>query len=79
MADQITIKGIREGLLVTLGDGGDWPTTSQALLGRIDRASDFFKGARLALGVGPRALSAADLGRHRSFPCRSREWVSIWR
>lgn len=65
MADSITIKGIRDGLLVTLGDGGTWPTTAQSLVARIDQATDFFKGARLALDIGGRALSAADLGRLR--------------
>jgi septum site-determining protein MinC len=61
----ITIKGIREGLLVTLGDGDTWPAAAQGLLTRIDEATDFFKGAKLALAIGARAMSAADLGRLR--------------
>ena len=32
MTDAIAIKGIREGLLVTLGDGDTWPVTSQGLI-----------------------------------------------
>ncbi len=76
MSDLLTIKGIREGLLVTLGGGENWIAVSQTLLERIDHASDFFKGAKLALGVGPRALSAADLGRPRD--ALSERKVNLW-
>ena len=76
MTEPITIKGIREGLLVTLGDSDAWPHTSQGLLTRIDGATDFFKGARLALALGGRALSAADLGRLRDQ--LSERNVSLW-
>ena len=76
MSDLITIKGIREGLLVTLSEGENWMATSRTLLDRIDQASDFFTGAKLALGVGPRALSAADLGRLRD--ALSERKVNLW-
>ncbi len=76
MTEPITIKGIREGLLVTIGDSDTWPLTSQGLLTRIDGATDFFKGARLALALGGRALSAADLGRLRDQ--LSERNVSLW-
>ena len=65
MTDQIAIKGIKEGLLVTVSDAEGWADTSRALLARIDQTADFFKGARVALAIGPRALNAADLGRLR--------------
>ena len=76
MPDTITIKGIREGLLVTVGDAESWPLTAQGLLTRIDQATDFFKGAKLALAIGARALSAADLGRLRDD--LSERNVSLW-
>jgi septum site-determining protein MinC len=76
MSDLITIKGIREGLLVTVSDAGNWPDTSQALMARIDQTADFFKGARLALAIGGRALSAAELGRLRD--ALSDRNVSLW-
>src|SRR5688572_6119506 len=76
MTEPITIKGIREGLLVTVGDSETWPLTSQGLLTRIDGATDFFKGARLALALGTRGLSAADLGRLRDQ--LSERNVSLW-
>jgi septum site-determining protein MinC len=76
MPDPITIKGIREGLLVTVGTGETWPTTANGLLTHIDQATDFFKGARVALAIGPRTLSAADLGRLRDD--LSDRKVSLW-
>src|SRR5689334_7227801 len=76
MSDPITIKGIREGLLVTVDEAGNWAETSQALLEQIDHAADFFKGARLALAIGPRTLSAAELGRLRDD--LSERNVSLW-
>jgi septum site-determining protein MinC len=76
MPDSITIKGISEGLLVSVGDAETWPGTAQGLLARIDGATDFFKGARLALALGNRALSAADLGRLRDD--LSERNVSLW-
>jgi septum site-determining protein MinC len=76
MPDTIAIKGIREGLLVTLGDSDNWPATAQGLLKRIDEATEFFRGARLALAIGGRALSAAELGRLRDD--LSERSVSLW-
>ena len=76
MPDPITIKGIREGLLVTVGDAETWPITAQGLLTRIDETADFFKGAKLALAIGARAISAADLGRLRDD--LSERNVSLW-
>jgi septum site-determining protein MinC len=76
MTDPITIKGIRDGLLVTLGDAESWGEASQALFARIDAAPDFFRGARLAVAIGPRALSAAELGRFRD--ALSERSVGLW-
>src|SRR5258708_31116504 len=76
MPDPITIKGIREGLLVTVGDAETWPITAQGLLTRIDETADFFKGAKLALAIGGRAISAARLGPLRDdLPARK---VRFW-
>jgi septum site-determining protein MinC len=73
---EITIKGIRDGLLVTVSEGEGWTEAMHALLTRIDQTADFFKGAKIALAVGARALSAADLGRLRdAFSDRN---VTLW-
>lgn len=76
MSDAIVIKGIKEGLLVTVGDAGAWEATCQALLARIDEASDFFRGAHLALALGNRSLPAAELGHLRDV--LSERGVSLW-
>jgi septum site-determining protein MinC len=76
MSDVITIKGIREGLLVTLNDAGTWADSSKALLARIEQSADFFKGARLALALGPRALPAAEMSNLRA--ALSERSVSLW-
>jgi septum site-determining protein MinC len=61
MTAPLTIKGIRDGLLVTLGDG-DWEAARTTLLQSIDGQSGFFSGARVALQVGDREVGAGDLG-----------------
>lgn len=76
MSDLIAIKGIKDGLLVTVSDAEGWADTSRALLARIDQTADFFKGARVALAVGARAINAADLGRLRD--ALSDRGVSLW-
>lgn len=55
------IKGIREGLLVTVGEG-EWADLQTALISQIEERGEFFKGARLALDVGKRTLHAAEMG-----------------
>jgi septum site-determining protein MinC len=61
MAAPFTIKGVRDGLLITLG-GGEWESAQAALLQSIDNQGDFFTGARVALQLGERSVGAADLG-----------------
>jgi septum site-determining protein MinC len=56
----VQIKGLRDGLLVSLGDAG-WPVLQRALLERIEQQPAFFQGARLALDVGSQVLKSADL------------------
>lgn len=60
MTDTIIIKGIREGLTVTLGEGL-WPDQVSQLEKKLAAMAAFFKGARVALIVGARLLSEDDL------------------
>lgn len=60
----VQIKGMRDGLLVSLGDAG-WPVVQRALLERIEQQPAFFQGARLALDVGNQALKSNDLANLR--------------
>ncbi len=60
----VQIKGIRDGLLVTVGDG-EWPALQEILLTQIDEKGAFFRGARLALDVGNHILKAVEMGNLR--------------
>jgi septum site-determining protein MinC len=75
MNPKIQIKGIREGLLVTLGDQ-PWAEVHQALLEHLDQQAEFLRGARLALDVGNHVLKAADLG-HLSKEIADRDLI-LW-
>ena len=60
----IQIKGLRDGLLVTLDDG-PWPEQRAAFLAQVDSQQAFFKGARLALDVASQVLNVHDLSELR--------------
>lgn len=61
MQPQIEIKGLRDGVLITLGEG-NWADLFSALFTHLDQQADFMRGARLALDVGNQILKAADMG-----------------
>lgn len=62
MDDGIGIKGIKEGLLLTIkSDGGEWSEITARLAQRIDQQPAFFKGARVALDVGSRPVRPHEL------------------
>jgi len=75
MVPSVQIKGIREGLLITFGEGS-WEDVQHALLEQLDQQADFMRGARLAIDVGNRPIKAADLGRLRS-EIQDRE-LTLW-
>lgn len=71
----IQIKGLRDGLLITIGDG-DWADLEFALLEQIQVQQAFFQGARVALDVGAQILKVNDL-----VPLRdklSEYGISLW-
>jgi len=57
----ITIKGIKEGLLLTIRPEGDWAEVSTQLIARLDQQAEFFKGARVALDVADRPVRQHEL------------------
>ena len=74
-SDTITIKGIRQGLLVTLGQG-EWEIELHALEERLTATPSFFRGGRIALDVGSHELSRSDVeGVHKLL---ARNQVELW-
>ncbi len=72
---KIQIKGIREGLMIILGEG-EWHDMHDFLLEQVDQQADFLRGARVALDVGGQILKAVDLGQLRS-QLSDRE-ITLW-
>jgi septum site-determining protein MinC len=77
MTDAIAIKGIREGLLVTLPETlGAWPATLSHLEMRLNASPAFFKGARVGLLVGARDLDEPEIRAARELLMRHD--VTLW-
>jgi septum site-determining protein MinC len=75
MPSTFQIKGIREGLLVSLGEG-TWPELQETLMSQIQEQENFFKGAHVALDVGNIILHAAEMGSLRDH--LSERGISLW-
>lgn len=71
----VNIKGIKDGLLITLGEG-DWPELEAALLATIEERSGFLKGARVALDVGHHVLHVRELSSLRDR--LSDKGITVW-
>jgi septum site-determining protein MinC len=72
---KLQIKGIREGLLITLGEG-EWADLQAELLQHIHEQASFFQGAKVALDVGNQILHAAEMGNLRDK--LSDNGISLW-
>ena len=75
LASLIHIKGLRDGLLVSLTDA-PWEEQCAALLDQIDGQQAFFQGARLALDIGSQVLKVNDMVELRDV--LSERNVSLW-
>jgi septum site-determining protein MinC len=71
----IQIKGIRDGLLITLA-GAAWPDLVAAFIDNIENRSAFFRGGRVTLDVGSQELRVAELSALRDQ--LSERGVSLW-
>jgi septum site-determining protein MinC len=61
-AEGITIKGMREGLVITLSPACEtWPDALLQLEARLAATPTFFKGARVGLVIGPYELTENDI------------------
>jgi septum site-determining protein MinC len=75
MPSKLEIKGIREGLLITMGQDA-WANERQALLSHVRDKGDFFRGARLALDVGSNPLHVVELSSLRD--ALSEAGINLW-
>lgn len=71
----IQIKGLRDGLLVSLDDA-PWEKQLAALMAQVDAQPSFFQGARLALDVASQVLKVDDLVSLRDQ--LSERGISLW-
>jgi septum site-determining protein MinC len=71
----IQIKGLRDGLLITIEDG-EWVALEQALFEQINSQQSFFEGARIALDVGSQILHVNELVALRDR--LSEKSISLW-
>ena len=71
----IQIKGLRDGLLVSLDDA-PWEAQRIALLAQVDSQPAFFQGARLALDVASQVLHVNELVELRDR--LSERGISLW-
>ncbi|MDI7277382.1 MAG: septum site-determining protein MinC [Anaerolineae bacterium] len=58
--EQIAIKGTRDGVSLTMGQG-PWSDLLQRLAERLQATAGFFKGARVLMDVGARTVGSAEL------------------
>lgn len=63
MQDGLELKGIREGVLVTVHLTQDWPSIASAITTFIDNQASFFKGATLVLQLQDRSVQRNELER----------------
>ncbi len=73
--DRIAIKGIRQGLLITLG-GDHWSAELLALEARLSESPSFFRGGRVALDVGARVLNRSQIEQAQALLVRHQ--VGLW-
>ncbi len=71
----VQIKGIKEGLLVSLGEG-EWKELQNQLLEYVSNQSSFFSGAKVALDVGSQILHASEMGMLRDR--LSERGIQLW-
>jgi septum site-determining protein MinC len=71
----VQIKGLRDGLLVSLDDA-PWDEQRVALLAQVDSQPSFFQGARLALDVASQVLRVNELVELRDQ--LSERGISLW-
>jgi len=57
----VSIKGIKDGLLIQLSKSEEWNSITQNLASSLDEKSGFFSGARVTIDVGERPVPKYEL------------------
>lgn len=70
------IKGVRDGLLVSLDPAAEWGTAAAELAARIDQQSNFFAGARIIVDVGSRPVPKYELSSLKAL--LERRGLTLW-
>lgn len=60
-SDLVSIKGVKNGLLISLSETEEWHTITQELAARIDEKASFFAGAHVTINVGERPVPKYEL------------------
>ena len=71
----VQIKGIRDGLLVSLGEA-DWKDLRSVLIEQIETRQAFFQGARVAIDVGSQIFHVNELSELRD--ALSDHGINLW-
>lgn len=72
----VAIKGVKDGLLVTVSESENWQSIVNDLAARIDHQSSFFQGARITLDVGARPVRKDELSSLKAM--LERRSISLW-
>jgi septum site-determining protein MinC len=70
------IKGVRDGLLISLDPTAEWGATVSGLAARIDEQSNFFAGARIIVDVGERPVPKYELSSLKAL--LERRGLTLW-
>jgi septum site-determining protein MinC len=73
---RVAIKGIKEGLLISVSPTEEWQSITADLAARIDQQSNFFAGARITLDVGERPVPKHELMSLKAL--LERRGLSLW-
>lgn len=72
----VAIKGVKDGLLISLSPTEEWQGIISDLAARIDQQSSFFAGARITVEVGERPVPKHELGSLKAL--LERRGLTLW-
>lgn len=76
MQDTFAIKGVKDGLLITLNPVEEWNQMTASLASHLDEQSRFFAGARIIVDLGQRPVPKAELASLKAL--LERRGLTLW-